>query len=102
VKQLRSQGAKVGQLHIRHLHPLAPGLEGIFARYGKVLVVEMNDEGLYGFGQLATLLRARYALPKIGSIAKTDGLTFRISEIVNGVNRSLGRVAQAAPATAAR
>jgi 2-oxoglutarate ferredoxin oxidoreductase subunit alpha len=51
----------------------------------------MNDEGLYGFGQLATLLRARYSLPSIGSLTKTDGLTFRISEIVNGVLQRLGR-----------
>ena len=96
VKQLRAQGTKVGQVHLRHLHPLAPGLEGIFARYAKVLVVEINDEGLYGFGQMATLLRARYALPSIGSVTKTDGLTFRIAEIVDGVNRSLGRGAAAA------
>lgn len=91
VKQLRSQGTKVGQVHLRYLHPLAPGLEAIFARYKKVLVVEMNDEGLYGYGQLATLLRARYAIPTIGSVTKTDGLTFRIAEIVSSVNRGIGR-----------
>jgi 2-oxoglutarate ferredoxin oxidoreductase subunit alpha len=96
VKQLRAQGTKVGQIHLRHLHPLEPGLDTLFARYRKVLVIEMNDEGLYGFGQLATLLRARYALPSIGSITKTDGLTFRIAEIVNGVNKSLGRNGSAA------
>jgi len=91
VGQLRAGGMRVGQVHVRSLHPLPPGLDGIFARYGKVLVIEMNDEGLYGFGQLAMLLRARYAMPSIGSITKTDGLTFRISEIVNGVTSRLGR-----------
>ena len=35
----------------------------------------MNDEGIYGFGQLATILRARYCEPKIRSLTKTDGLT---------------------------
>jgi len=55
-----------------------------------VLVVEMNDEGLYGFGQLATLLRARYALPSIRSITKTDGLTFKVGEIVASVTSRLG------------
>ena len=35
----------------------------------------MNDEGLYGSGQFATILRARYCDPKIRSITKTDGLT---------------------------
>jgi 2-oxoglutarate ferredoxin oxidoreductase subunit alpha len=82
---------RAGQVHLRHLHPLPPGLDEIFRRYGHVLVVEMNDEGLYGFGQMAMMLRARYALPSIRSITKTDGLTFRISEIVSGVTRNLGR-----------
>ncbi len=36
----------------------------IFAAYKHVVVVEMNDEGLYGYGQLAMLLRARYADPE--------------------------------------
>jgi 2-oxoglutarate ferredoxin oxidoreductase subunit alpha len=91
VSRLRSGGMKVGQIHLRHVHPLPPGLEGIFTRFKKVLVVEMNDEGLYGYGQLATLLRARYALPTISSISKTDGLTFSIAEIVSRVTSSLNR-----------
>ncbi|HTQ30179.1 MAG TPA: 2-oxoacid:acceptor oxidoreductase subunit alpha, partial [Opitutaceae bacterium] len=87
--RLRSDGVKAGQIHLRHLHPLPPGLDEILRRYREVLVVEMNDEGLYGFGQLATLLRARYANPAIRSITKTDGLTFKVSEIVEGIGRHL-------------
>ena len=45
----------------------------------------MNDQGVYGFGQLATILRARYCEPKIESVTKTDGLTFRVKEILEGV-----------------
>ena len=45
----------------------------------------MNDEGLYGFGQLAAILRARYCDPKIASINKTDGLTFKVKEILDRV-----------------
>ena len=45
----------------------------------------MNDQGVYGFGQLATILRARYCEPKITSFTKTDGLTFRVKEILEGV-----------------
>ncbi len=89
VNRLRSRGIKAGQIHLRHLHPLPSGLEEIFSRFRHVLVVEMNDQGLYGFGQMASLLRARYALPSIRSITKTDGLTFRVSEIVGGVDRLL-------------
>ena len=87
VVRLRQSGRKAGQLHLRHLHPLPSSLEGIFAHYRDVFVVEMNDEGLYGFGQLAMLLRARYANPAIRGINKTDGLTFKVSEIVDGVMR---------------
>ncbi len=42
----------------------------------------MNDEGLYGYGQLAALLRARYCDPKIRGINKTDGLTWKVKEIL--------------------
>ena len=89
--RLRTAGTKAAQIHLTHLHPLAPGMEEIFRRYRHVLVVEMNDEGLYGHGQLATLLRARHALLHIRSITKTDGLTFKVSEIVTGVNKALAK-----------
>ncbi|MEO6995592.1 MAG: 2-oxoacid:acceptor oxidoreductase subunit alpha [Lacunisphaera sp.] len=88
--RLRGAGATVGHLQLRHLHPLDHGLGEIFARYRKILVVEINDEGLYGFGQLATLLRSRYCNPAIASITKTDGLTYKISEIVERVATHLG------------
>ena len=73
---------KLGALHLRHIHPLPNGLEKIFAKFKRIVVVEMNDQGLYGFGQLATILRARYCEPKIESVTKTDGLTFRVKEIL--------------------
>lgn len=89
-KRAQAAGQKIAHLHLRHVHPLPNGLEPIFARYRQVFVVEVNDEGLYGFGQLATLLRARYALNKIRSITKTDGLTYRVREILEGVRRLSG------------
>jgi 2-oxoglutarate ferredoxin oxidoreductase subunit alpha len=88
--RLRGAGAKVGHMHMRHMHPLAPGLEQTFSRYKHILVVEINDEGLYGFGQLATLLRSCICNPAIESITKTDGLTYKVSEIVERVAKKLG------------
>jgi 2-oxoglutarate ferredoxin oxidoreductase subunit alpha len=88
--RLRAAGAKAGHLQMRHMHPLAPGLEKTFSGYKHILVVEINDEGLYGFGQLATLLRARFCNPGIGSITKTDGLTFKVSEIVERTAKIIG------------
>ena len=90
IGRLRGAGATAGHLQIRHVHPLDHGLEEIFARYQKILVVEINDEGLYGYGQLATLLRSRYCNPAIASITKTDGLTYKVSEIVERVAKHLG------------
>ncbi len=95
VNRLRAEGVKTGQIHLRHLHPLPEGLEPIFARYKRILVAEINDEGLYGYGQLATLLRSRYANPAIRSVTKTDGLAFRVKEIVEGVQRHLAGTAPA-------
>jgi 2-oxoglutarate ferredoxin oxidoreductase subunit alpha len=80
----REHGEKMGALHLRHIHPLPNGLEKIFKNFNRIVVVEMNDQGVYGFGQLATILRARYCEPKIESFTKTDGLTFRVKEILEG------------------
>ncbi len=87
--RIRATEVKAGHLHIRHLHPLPNGLEATFARYKKVVVAELNDQGLYGFGQFTMMLRARYAMPHIVSVTKTDGLTFKVSEIVAGVGKHL-------------
>ena len=85
VKMAREQGEKIGALHLRHIHPLPNGLEKIWPKFRRIVTVEMNDQGLYGFGQLATILRARYCEPKIESVTKTDGLTFRVKEILDAV-----------------
>ncbi len=85
VKMAREHGEKIGAIHLRHVHPLPNGLEKIFANFKRIVTVEMNDQGLYGFGQLATILRARYCEPKIVSVTKTDGLTYRVKEILQGV-----------------
>ncbi|MCS7064077.1 MAG: 2-oxoacid:acceptor oxidoreductase subunit alpha [Methylacidiphilales bacterium] len=85
VDTLRRQGHPVAAIHLRHLHPLPPRLAEIFTRFKQVLVIEMNDYGLYGYGQLATLLRATTVCPHIKSHCKTDGQSFRVSEIIQAV-----------------
>src|SRR5580658_938914 len=82
VDRARAAGDSVSSIHIRHINPLPQGLENIFAGFNHVLVVEMNDEGLYGYGQLGQLLRARYCDPKIRGINKTDGLTWKVKDIL--------------------
>jgi 2-oxoglutarate ferredoxin oxidoreductase subunit alpha len=90
VRRARGDGQRIGHMHIRSVNPMPNGLERVFSRFRQIFVVELNDQGLYGYGQLATLLRARYANPKIRSITKTDGLTFKVREILEGVRRLSG------------
>jgi 2-oxoglutarate ferredoxin oxidoreductase subunit alpha len=106
--RIRKAGVKAGHLNIRHIHPLPLGLDKTFAKYHRVVVAELNDEGMYGYGQLTMMLRAAYANPAIVSVTKTDGLTFKVSEIVAGVARhiesqalsaTVGAAAQSALAT---
>jgi len=85
VKRAQQEGWSIGAIHLRHLNPLPDGLETLFAKFKSIVVIEMNDCGLYGQGQLATILRARYCDPKITSHTKTDGLTFRVREILEAV-----------------
>ena len=55
----------------------------------------MNDEGIYGSGgQLATMLRACYCNPNIRGINKTDGLTFKVKEILAAVAAKLAQPVQ--------
>lgn len=81
VKQARQHGEAISSLHLKHLNPLPNGLEKIFEAFTHVVVVELNDEGLYGHGQLCAILRSRYCDPRIRSVTKTDGLTWKVKEI---------------------
>ncbi len=90
VDRARGAGDSVSSLHLRHINPLPNGLENIFAGFNNIFVVEMNDEGLYGFGQLGAILRARYCDARIQGINKTDGLTWKVREILE---RAKGHVA---------
>lgn len=85
VERERAAGNSVSSIHLRYINPLPNGLEEIFSGFHHVIVAEMNDEGLYGYGQLAAVLRARYCDPKITSLNKVDGLNFKVKEIVEHV-----------------
>jgi 2-oxoglutarate ferredoxin oxidoreductase subunit alpha len=83
VDRARAVGDSVSSLHIKYLHPLPPGIEEIFAGFNTIRVVELNDEGLYGYGQLAGVLRARFCNHRILGLNKTDGLTWKVKEILD-------------------
>ena len=89
VDRARAAGDSVSALHVRYINPLPNGLENTFSGFNHIFVVELNDEGIYGYGQLAGLLRARYCDPKIHGVNKTDGLTFKVKEILGQVKEKL-------------
>ncbi len=89
VDRARAAGDSVSSIHIKHINPLPNGLENIFSGFNHVFVVEMNDEGLYGFGQFGAILRARYCDPKIQGLNKTDGLTWKVKEILERTKTNL-------------
>jgi 2-oxoglutarate ferredoxin oxidoreductase subunit alpha len=95
VDRARAAGDSVSSLNLRHISPLPNGLENIFSGFNHVFVVEMNDEGLYGYGQLGAVLRARFCDPKIRAINKVDGLTFKVKEIIERVKALLASGKQA-------
>lgn len=94
VSRGRSTGDAISGLHIKHINPLPNGLGEIFKGFHHIFVVELNDEGLYGYGQFAQLLRARYCNPKIRGINKADGLTWKVKEILDHA-RALAQAGQA-------
>ncbi|MED6326625.1 MAG: 2-oxoacid:acceptor oxidoreductase subunit alpha [Verrucomicrobiota bacterium] len=86
VEKSGNNGQAISALKLRHISPLPNGLEEIFSRFKKIYVVEMNDGGVHGYGQLAGVLRARFADPRIQGINKTDALRWKVWEIIDRVN----------------
>jgi 2-oxoglutarate ferredoxin oxidoreductase subunit alpha len=93
IERYQGAGDRVSSIHIRHLNPLPRGLDTIFENFKLIVVVENNDEGLYGYGQLAAMLRARFMDPRIKSVTKADGLTWKVKEIRDRVKPYLTAVA---------
>jgi 2-oxoglutarate ferredoxin oxidoreductase subunit alpha len=92
VDRARASGDSISSLNIRHIYPLPPGLENIFSGFHHVFVVEVNDEGIYGHGgQLAQILRARFCNASIRGINKTDGLNWKVKEILQAVKDKLAQ-----------
>ena len=69
VEMAREQGLKVSSIHLRFLFPFEPGLADLFARFKKVMTIEINYSDTLGdpmitpenrrYSQLAWQLRAR-------------------------------------------
>ena len=83
VAQAQRRGRSVAHAHLRYLNPFPRNLRDLLSRYGQVIVPELNG------GQLAFLLRGRYAL-NIQSYTKIHGRPFTIGEISGKIEQALG------------
>src|SRR5216683_3895867 len=82
VKQVREKGKRVSHVHLRYLNPLPPDLEETLKRFKQVMIAEMN------MGQLLKMVRADYLIDAFG-FNKIQGRPFKVSELVNRINRAL-------------
>ncbi len=89
VDRARAAGESVSAVHLRYLMPLQPGIKEIMEAFNHVFVVELNDEGMYGYGQLAGILRASFCDARIRGINKTDGLPFKVREILERMHQMI-------------
>jgi len=79
IRQVRKQGARVAQAHLRHLNPFPKDLGDVLKRYDAVMVPEMN------LGQLSLLVRARYLVDVVG-YNHVRGLPLRAAELADAIN----------------
>lgn len=82
VRELRAEGHAVSHVHLRHLFPFHPELEGVIKNFKKVVVPEINN------GQLVRLLRDIYFVDA-QSMTKIQGLPYKATEVKEEVAKLL-------------
>jgi len=82
VRQVREDGGKVAQAHLRHLNPFPANTDDVVRRYQRVLIPEMN------LGQLALLIRGRFLVDAM-SYTAVRGLPFKASELTEAIKEVL-------------
>lgn len=99
VGRARADGHRISSLHLRLLSPLEPGLKAIFARFQKVMTVEINYSdaadapaiagGSRRYGQLAWLLRAE-TLCDLDCWSQARGQPLQPAAVYQAIKRQLG------------
>jgi 2-oxoglutarate ferredoxin oxidoreductase subunit alpha len=83
VTRAQRRGLSVAHAHLRYLNPFPRNLRDILSRYKRAVVPELNS------GQLAFLLRGRYAL-NVQAMPKIHARPFTIGEISAKIEQILG------------
>ncbi len=87
VRQVRAQGGRVAQAHLRHLNPFPANTGEVLGRYERVLIPEMN------LGQLRKLVRAEFLVDAVG-YNRVRGLPFKAEELAEEVELQLGQLGE--------
>jgi 2-oxoglutarate ferredoxin oxidoreductase subunit alpha len=82
VRQARTAGKSVSQVHLRHLVPFPRKLDVLLRGFKRVIVPEMNN------GMLSKMLRSEYLVDAIG-INKISGQPFKVAEIEAAIESAL-------------
>jgi 2-oxoglutarate ferredoxin oxidoreductase subunit alpha len=82
VRDVREEGGKVAQAHLRHLNPFPANTGEVVSRYQRVLIPEMN------LGQLAMLIRSRFLVDAM-SYTSVRGLPFKAVELTEAIKEVL-------------
>jgi 2-oxoglutarate ferredoxin oxidoreductase subunit alpha len=83
VKQARAKGLDVSHIHLRYINPLPKNLKDLLSGFERIMIPEMN------MGQLSTLIRDKFLIDTI-SLTKVTGQPFKISEILDAIQNTLG------------
>jgi 2-oxoglutarate ferredoxin oxidoreductase subunit alpha len=78
VRQVRDMGKSVSHLNLRWLNPLPADLGDVLAKFGTILVPEINN------GQLIQLLRAKYPITARG-YNRISGQPLTVGEIQEAI-----------------
>jgi 2-oxoglutarate ferredoxin oxidoreductase subunit alpha len=100
VDRARKQGLDVSSLHLTFLSPLEPGIAEIFARFQRVMTVEINYSDTVGdpfiteenrrYGQLCWLLRA-HTLVDVDCWTRVPGEPLRPGAILAAIREKCSR-----------
>ena len=96
-----AQGLKASGLHLKIVYPLPLGLKAVFAKFKKVVTVEMAYGDEYKLTPLATLLRSETLVDVKNAISQATGrplkprdVVTKIKALVDSVGKALGKEVQ--------
>ena len=76
VDRMRAEGRKVSLCHFNYINPLPKGTDGIFAKFRRIVVCELNE------GQFANYLRQQFQQFRYEQYNKCEGLPFTVAELI--------------------